>query len=151
MSRTAFLPRTMMKATLAAGLIAATASGMTVPANADAGPTGPSDPKCIQDPANPVCAGGPYAPPAPPAAAGPPTGPLDPACMTNPADAACAGSPYLPSQPPPVDPSAPFDTYTLGPHIDDMPPIDDTPHIPVMPHIPTAPHIGGGMGMPGHI
>jgi hypothetical protein len=72
--------------------------------------------------------------------------------MTNPADATCVGSPYLPpSQPPPVDPNADFDTYTLGPHIDDMPPIDDTPHIPVAPHIPTAPHIGGGMGMPGHI
>jgi hypothetical protein len=36
----------------------------------------------------------------------------------------------------------PFDTFTGGPHIDDMPPIDDTPHIPT----------GMGMaGMPGHI
>ena len=39
-----------------------------------------------------------------------------------------------------MDPSTPFDTFTLGPHIDDMMPIDDT-----------AAHIGGmGMGA-GHI
>ena len=64
-----------------------------------------------------------------------------------------------------MDPTAPFDTFTLGPHIDDMMPIDDTaahmaatPHIGGMgmggPHIGgmgRAPHIGGagGMGMGG--
>jgi hypothetical protein len=41
-------------------------------------------------------------------------------------------------------PNAPFDTYTLGPHIDDMMPIDDT--------AAAMPSMGGmGVGGAGHI
>ncbi|MGZ5395640.1 MAG: hypothetical protein ACXWEI_09300 [Mycobacterium sp.] len=53
-----------------------------------------------------------------------------------------------PIAPPPMDPTAPFDSFTLGPHIDDMMPIDDTAA-----HMAATPHIGGtgmgGMGMGG--
>jgi hypothetical protein len=46
-----------------------------------------------------------------------------------------------------MDPTAPFDTFTLGPHIDDMMPIDDTAA-----HMAATPHIGGmGMGGAPHI
>jgi hypothetical protein len=53
-----------------------------------------------------------------------------------------------------MDPTAPFDTFTLGPHIDDMMPIDDTAaHIGGMgmggPHIGGMGMGGGGMGMGG--
>src|SRR5690348_7149545 len=63
------------------------------------GPTNPDDPRCIGQPANPVCAGGPYAPPPPPA--GVPTGPADPACISQPANPVCAGGPYALPAPPP--------------------------------------------------
>src|ERR1700722_14466283 len=51
-------------------------------------PTGPDDPRCLQNLGYAACQGGPYwvRPPRPPA---PPTGPLDPQCRSNPADAAC--------------------------------------------------------------
>jgi hypothetical protein len=44
-------------------------------------PTGPADSSCISQPADPVCAGGPYAPPTPappPVIAPPPMAPLMP-------------------------------------------------------------------------
>ncbi len=161
--------RTMTKTVVAGAFIAVTAIGVAVPANAQPDlPTGPDDPRCLQYRGYAACQGGPYAapaatPPSPPSSpSGPPTGPTDPACVSFPGDAACAGSPFLPPSPPPPPPPPPiapppiapidaglaFDTFTGGPHVDDMPPIDDTHMDPVMPHIPT----GMGMaGMPGHI
>jgi hypothetical protein len=159
--------RTMTKTVVAGPFIAVTAIGVAVPANAQPDlPTGTDDPRCLQYPGYAACQGGPYAAPAPtppsppPSPSGPPTGPTDPACVSFPGDAACAGSPFLPPSPPPppppiapppiapIDAGLPFDTFTGGPHIDDMPPIDDTHMDPVMPHIPS----GIGMaGMPGHI
>jgi hypothetical protein len=107
-------------------------------------PTGPSDPQCISMPSDPVCAGGPYAPPPPPPPPNAaPTGLLDPACMTMPADAACTGSPYAPPpSPPPMAPSP----LPMAP-----PPMMAPPPPPMAPPPMTGGGMPGGMGMPGHI
>jgi hypothetical protein len=98
-------------------------------------PTGPADPECLTQPLDPVCAGGPYAPPSPaPGAA--PTGPADSACVSQPSNPICAGGPYAPPTPPPPPAAAPI-----------APP-------PMAPAMPTTPSIGGmgaGIGTPGNI
>jgi|GEM_PF-2286153 len=160
-------PKTLAAGVFVAGVMIAVAGQ----ASAQDAPTGPGDPRCAAQPTDPVCQGGPYPPPPPPGSPDtPPTGPLDPACGTDPSSAACTGSPYLPPAPPappppplaappiaaaPIAPiGAPFDTFTLGPHIDDMMPMDDTAmHMAEMGHLGMG-HIGmghiGGMGS-GHI
>ncbi|MCV7426051.1 hypothetical protein [Mycobacterium montefiorense] len=103
-------------------------------------PTGPDDPRCLQNPGYAACMGGPYwvGPPAPPAPPGPPTGPLDPQCMSMPADAACVGSPYLP--PPPI--AAPPPPPVVEPPLE---PIAPPPIAPPMEPIAPPPE------SPGHI
>ncbi|WP_156942828.1 hypothetical protein [Mycobacterium genavense] len=96
-------------------------------------PTGPDDPRCLQNPGYAACVGGPYwvgppTAPTPPGLPESPTGPLDPQCLSNPADAACVGSPFLPPTPSVIPPPPP-------------PP-------PIAPPIDTGPAMGG---MPGHI
>ncbi len=127
-------------------------------------PTGPDDPRCLQNPGYAACQGGPYwvGPPAPPAPPGPPTGPLDPQCMSNPADAACVGSPFLPPSPPPIAPPAPPIEPIAPPPIAPPPvepiappPMAPPPVEPIAPPPIAPPPVAMGPsdmgGMPGHI
>ncbi|ORX00274.1 hypothetical protein AWC29_27360 [Mycobacterium triplex] len=112
-------------------------------------PTGPDDPRCLQNPGYAACMGGPYwvgppTAPTPPALPGPPTGPLDPQCMSNPADAACVGSPFLPPTPPVAPPPPPIEPIAPPP----MAPMEPIAPPPLAPTIDTGPAIGG---VPGHI
>jgi hypothetical protein len=165
------------KLAVAVAIIAIAPAG--VPANATAGdtrapstpvvlfpadlPTGPDDPRCLQNPGYAACQGGPYwvGPPAPPAPPGPPTGPLDPQCMSNPADAACVGSPFLPPAPPiapppppPVEPIAP--PPIAPPPVEPIapPPMAPPPVEPIAPPPMAPPPVAMPSdmgGMPGHI
>lgn len=137
--------------------------GCAAIASADNPPTGPGDPACISQPTDPVCQGGPYAPPAPPPPPALPTSPFDPICATMPGDGACAGGPYAPPPPPPPPP--------MDAGIGGMDPMGGMGAMGAMggldgPHIPTAPmhpfggglsdhpigmHMAGMGGMPGHI
>jgi hypothetical protein len=116
----------MTKIGAAGALIAAIATGVTIPANAmpgfvgtsgtpvplddpDSGsdfPTNPFDPQCAQMPTFATCQGGPYW-------QGPPSSPFDPQCATMPADAACAGGPYAvqsPTDAPAPQPAPPIES-----------------------------------------
>lgn len=113
--------RTMTNIVVAGALIAAIATGVSIPANAMPGlvatsrtpvplgepgsgvPSDPLDPLCAQMPTYPVCEGGPYW------QQGTPISPDDPQCASMPGAAACAGSPYASEpptdlQPPPAEP-----------------------------------------------
>jgi hypothetical protein len=168
------------KLAVAVAIIAIAPAG--VPANATAGdtrapstpvvlfpadlPTGPDDPRCLQNPGYAACQGGPYwvGPPAPPAPPGPPTGPLDPQCMSNPADAACVGSPFLPPAPPiappppppvePIPPPPPPPVEPIAPPPIAPPPIAPPPVEPIAPPPMAPPPVAMPSdmgGMPGHI
>jgi hypothetical protein len=160
----------MTRMAAAVALVGLAMSGAAVRASADdsGAPTGPDDPRCIDQPSNAVCKGGPWDdsanPPPPPPNSGIPTGPGDPACISQPANPICAGGPYaLPSPPPPPPPppamgdGMPADIDAMHPDIGAMHPDIGAVH----PDIGAMhPDIGaggihpggmGGAGMPGHI
>lgn len=73
--------RRVTRSVVGGALIVLAVAGAAVPAAAmpleppPGPPTGPGDPACISQPADPVCQGGPYALPTPPQIAPPPPAP----------------------------------------------------------------------------
>jgi hypothetical protein len=138
-------------AVLAGGALLGAHAGI---ASADDSPTGPDDPLCATMPADAVCQGGPFAPPAPAPPPPPalPTSAFDPVCATMPGDGVCAGGPYAPPPPPPMDSGL---GAMGGPGAPDIPtapihPFGGMPEHPFMGHPMMGMHPGMGMGMPGH-